>query len=396
MISKSDLKKILLIFISWRVGLFVLGFLASFILKYDPSFPYADGLLDIFNLPQWIYSWANFDGVHYITIAQKGYVGTAYIQAFFPLFPGLVYFLNLIIHNALISGLVISNLSFLALLITWFIFIKKKFNKKFAYSSILILLLFPTSLFFGAFYTESLFLTLVLFTFIFVEKKQYLLASFFIFLASSTRIIGILLIPAVLIEILFSNTKFSNLSWNLIKNKVLNIKKYIKPSLIISLGSLGLFLYMAYLNNEFKDPLYFFHVQSEFGGVRQENLISYPQVVYRSIKILLTVSPTNFAYLTYLQNFISGTVVLGIILYSLKIKQIRLSYVVFSLLAFFVPPLTGTFSSMPRYILVCFPIFIVLASWAEKNKIFKYLLYLSFTLLLIINTILFIQGYWLA
>ncbi len=152
---------------------------------------------------------------------------------------------------------------------------------------------------------------------------------------------------------------------------------------------------MYYLYREFSDPLYFFHVQSEFGGgIRQETVILYPQVVWRYIKILLTARPFDLKYFSYVQEFVTGTIGLILLLYS--VTKTRLSYIIFSLLAFLLPTLTGTFSSMPRYILVCFPIFILLSIWSEKSKIFRYTWFTISGILLLLNTVLFIQGYWVA
>lgn len=390
--------KITGIFLIWRLFLFLIGAVADSFLIYDPSFPYADSILISSDLPRWLYSWAGFDGVHYLTILKEGYLTTGLIQAFFPLYPLTGRLLTLITDNALISNLLLSNISFIGLLYFWYKFVLSEYSKKIAKYSTLALLLFPTSLFFGATYTESLFLLFVIATFWFVNKKNYWLVALFIFLASATRVTGILLLPAVIFEILFSNIKWGD-SFNKIKKdltqKIKSWKKYIKPILIVSLGAFGLFAYMAYLCKEFGDGLYFFHVQSEFGGgVRQETLISYPQVLYRYIKILLTARPFDLKYFSYAQDLVASTLGLGVIIYSLK--KVKLSYVIFSLLAFIVPTLTGTFSSMPRYILVCFPLFILLGDWSSKSKLFRIIWFSISSLLLIVNTVLFIQGYWVA
>ena len=64
-----------------------------------------------FNLPNWIFALANFDGLHYIFIARDGYV--QYEQAFFPLYPLSIKFLTpLFFNNQLLTGLLISNVSF--------------------------------------------------------------------------------------------------------------------------------------------------------------------------------------------------------------------------------------------------------------------------------------------
>jgi len=160
------------------------------------------------------------------------------------------------------------------------------------------------------------------------------------------------------------------------------------------LGSVGLLAYMAFLQVKYGDPLYFFHVQVEFGGIRQESLVIYPQVVYRYIKILLTARPFNFSYFSSVSELITG--IGGLVLILLSYKKVKISYFLFALLAFILPTLTGTFSSMPRYVLVSFPIFIFLALWSEKSPWFKYSWFIISGILLVFNTVLFIQGIWVA
>ncbi len=401
---------ILYLFFIWRITLFIVAITSQYLLAYDPSFPYADSILISYHLPQWLYSWANFDGVHYLTIVTKGYIGTAFIQAFFPFYPLLVASLDYLIKNTLLSGLLISNFSFIALLFYFYKLIKDEYSEKLAKYSILALMFFPTSFYFGAVYTESLFLLLVILTFYFAKQHRYLASISTIILATATRIVGVFLIPALIIEIIFNDfnfyqffklyfTKPSTTRYQkLLKQFKLKLKlnkKQIKYILLSVFGLTGMLLYMLFLQKNFNDPLYFFHVQAEFGGgVRQETLVSYPQVVYRYIKILLTARPFNYTYLIALRELTVGIGGLLIILYSFT--KVHLSYFIFSFLAFILPTLTGTFSSMPRYILVSFSIFIVLTSWLDESIKFRYFYFSFSTILLAINTILFIQGYWVA
>lgn len=408
LVKKHKFLFILSLFLVWRVGLCAVGALSQKILPYEPSFPYADAILAVFGLPQRLFSWGNFDGVHYLTIVDQGYHGAEYIQAFFPVYPILVIIINTLINNSLLSALIVSNISFILFLYVWFRFVENRYSTKLAKLSTIVILLFPSSFFFGAIYNESLFLLLVMLSFMSAEKNKYLATAFFIALASATRVIGIFLIPAILLEIIFADFDFGKmfeLLWSKsysklntlkmeLRNRFKKSKKQIIPMSIVSTGALGLIAYMVYLNFEFGDPLYFFHVQSEFGGVRQETLVSYPQVVYRYIKILLTARPFDLKYISYVRELVVSTFGLGILLYSFK--KVRISYFVFAVAAFFLPTLTGTFSSMPRYILVSFPIFIVLAGWAQKSIIFRYAWFIFSGILLVFNTMLFIQGYWVA
>lgn len=381
---------------------------ADSFLTYDPSFPYSDTTLQESFLPRWLHSWANFDGVHYIRLVEHGYHGDAYIQAFFPLYPMLVATVTFFTQNILLSGLIVSNLAFLLLLVIWHRFTSKRFGKQVGWYSLLTLLLFPTSFFFGAVYTESLFFLFVLLSFIKTEEKQYSQAALCIAAASAVRVVGILLVPVLILHILFEHYDLAHVlkNWifhqkisfkeqfNTLTDQAKSIEKKYKQIGILSLGSLGLLLYMLYLYTEFGDPVLFFSVQSDFGGIRDDSLVLYPQVVYRYVQILLTARPFDFKYFSYVLEFIVSTVGFVGLLYGFI--KMRFTYILFALGAFFVPTLTGTFSSMPRYILVCFPLFILVAQWAAQSKLFRYTWFTVSGFLLVLLTTLYIQGYWVA
>ncbi len=368
---KREILKVVLLFLGWRIVLFLLGLLADFILPYAPSFPYSDTLLAVSHLPRAIYSWANFDGVHYITIAREGYTHVRFIQAFFPLFP-------LLISKSILFGVTLANFFALGATLIWFIFCKYFFGKRTAWIAVIVWLLFPTSLFLGALYSEGLFLMLALSSFLLAAKKKWLAAGILVALASATRIIGIFLVPALLLE-LYLQSRDTKFQW--------------RNAGYILLGSFGLIAYMIYLKLAVGDPLAFFHAQSAFGAGRQTTLIIYPQVIWRAIKILLT-SPVDQRFLIYAQEFLAGT--LGLVGIILGTKYARPSWILFSLCAFFLPTLTGTFSSMGRYLLVCFPLFLFLTHLTAHHKKLGILWIVISAFLLLMNTVLFIQGYWVA
>ena len=224
------------------------------------------------------------------------------------------------------------------------------------------------------------------------------MTSLMLCLATATRIVGVFLIPAFVLELYFQQEKPNNL-----RKFVQSIFHFVVsnniPLFFITVGSSGLLGYMLYLFIYFKDPLLFFHVQSEFGAGRQEKLVFFPQVVWRYFKIFWTVRPIDWKYFTYVVEFtsaMSGIFFLGSIAKSIRKYKITVAEAVFCTIAFFLPPLTGNFSSMSRYILVCFPFFIVLTHWLYKKKIAQ-LCYFTFAILLgLINIVLFIQGHWVA
>jgi len=389
------LGKDLSFYLNWKIFLFFVALSAPLLLLYDPSFPYANFLLIKSGLPNFIHSWANFDGVHYLTILNKGYLGTGLIQAFFPLFPMLVSGFNTMVEHPILAGLIFNFIIGFMLLKVWKKIVNLEIGKDTKEWGVYLLFLFPTALFLNAFYSEALFLLLVLVSFLEARKGNWLKAGLIAALASATRLVGIFMVPALLVELWIQKTAEQKAGGNDSFSQPLYFcQKYWREISYILLSFLGLIAYMIYLQQNFNDPLYFYHVQAEFGGGRQESLVLYPQVVWRYLKILWTARPFDLKYYAYVQEFLFGTLGLAGIIWSWF--KVRKSYVVFSALAFLLPTLTGTFSSVPRYFLVSFSVFLLLIKLFENNKAGRYIWLTLSTLLLIFNTILFIQGYWVA
>jgi len=138
-------KKIALSFVGWRVALFIFAFLSIYLLPaFGARFPYADRVLEITHLPYWIWGWGNFDGVHYLRIAQDGYLAQ-YSQAFFPFYPLLVRIFSFIFPKIpnldtniftdpsyFYSGLILSNIFFLASLFVFYKLLDIDFKKSVA------------------------------------------------------------------------------------------------------------------------------------------------------------------------------------------------------------------------------------------------------------------------
>ena len=256
---------IILIFLLWRVVFELI------LLLTKPYLPLKKGFLGPL-------SWANMDGVHYLSIAQNGYF--QYEQAFFPLYPLLIRYLSLILHLQVEqSGLLISHLSILLSLIVLYLIYAEK-NHDLAWHFILFLIFFPTSFFFYAVYSESLFLLWVVFCMYFAKKRNWFIAGLFGALASSTRLFGVFLFAYLSIEYFFCTKK----------RRLLD---FLSIFLVLS----GLLSYMFYLHTAWADCLAFFHVQPAFGAGRSGGeFIFLGQVLWRYLKIFMTVSPLALNY----------------------------------------------------------------------------------------------------
>ncbi len=374
--------KVCLAFFSWKLFLVAVSIIA---IKFVPL-GYTDRFLGggAFNykLAPHLFSWANFDGEHYLSIAIFGYKGLE--QVFFPVYPMIISFfakpfsegLFSSLINSTIVGLIIANGSFLLALLYLYELIKLDFSNKVSLLVVFLIIVFPTSFYFGAVYNESLFLLLTVLAFLQARKGNWFWASLFGMIASATRIFGILLFPVFIVEA-YLQKKYRQLFW-------------------IFMIPLGLGLYMYYQYVTVGDPIAFYRLQDMVGEQRQSQLVVLPQVYYRYIRMLSTVDINQPIYQTILFEFIAGIIFLILPIYG-YFKKIRLSYLFYAFIGFLITTVQGSFSSVPRYVLVFFPSFIVLALWLNHlPKAFKIIFFLCSISLLVIETSLFLRGYWVS
>lgn len=323
--------------------------------------------------------WTNFAGMDFLDLARYGYGHSlkpaTYI--FFPLFPWLINQLTQLTHNYLASGLIISHLSLAAALYFLYKLTKLDYKEDIAKLSLMMLMIFPTSFFFGSVYTESFFLLLVVLSFYFVRKKFFFLACLMGLLASATMIAGIFVWPALIWEIWRVHKFKSSLIW-------------------LILPPLGLLSYMKFLLTQTGDAFYFLKVTPDFGpNLVIGKLILLHQVFYRYLKMLVLSSHTDITFAVILLEFIVGAMFL--ILTVFAFKKMRLSYAIYMLLSYLVPSLTGTFASQPRYILTVFPAFVLLALWYKGQSPLVKRFYIAVNLIFaVIAVALFTRGYFIG
>lgn len=398
-------KIILTVFLIWRIALFFIAAFGGNFLDFVPRFPYADVFLFPSKLPQWFWSFANFDGVHYLTIAKSGY-SAQFTQVFFPLYPILIAILSTILpFNKILIGLFISNIFFVAMLFMLVKLLALDFKSNLIITVLLILISFPTSFYFGSLYTESFFVFLVLGSFYSARTNRWWLAGVFGALAGATRFVGIFLLPALLWEwnqqhskYKISNIKNTNKKSNIIKrtiNFLLTIIISTLRSPVLYIVPIGLISYMVYLFIKHNDPLYFWHVQPVFGAFRSgSGIVLLPQVFFRYARMIVTVSPSSPAFFNAAFELLATLVAIVLLLIA-QMKKVRISYLIFSWLAVLTPTFTGTLSSMPRYILVAFPIYIALALQLHTKMATILTVFVS-CILLSLLVILFTSGRWVA
>ncbi len=142
--------------------------------------------------------WARWDSDWYLRIAESGYDWPSSTPAFFPLYPLLVGGLGRLLDDRfLLAGLVISLLACAVAFVLLDRLVRRRLAAADAQRAVLYLAVFPTTLFLGAVYGESLFLALALATFVLAEKRRMGWAAVAAGLALLTRAQGVALLPAL-------------------------------------------------------------------------------------------------------------------------------------------------------------------------------------------------------
>lgn len=370
-------------FLIWRVFLFALFFLAIPLFELQTKF--LGGRLDEYILSPIFRAWTNFDGIHYISIAEFGYTPLRYF--YFPLFPIAIRYVETFFSNYpesfFIASIVSANLFCIIALSGLYELVKLDWGIGFAKKVVIALLVFPTAFYFGAGYTESLFLALVVWCVYAARTKNWLIAVVLGFMATLTRFVGIALIPLVFIELLQERPRLQAIAKGLVVGGVIG---------------LGFGLYMYFVYQKTGDPLELLTNVGSFGEQRSGNLIFLPQVFYRYFfKVLPNV---NYLYLPSAffssLEILTGLGLTGLLMWGFN--KLRLSYWAYFLVAFITPTLSGSFSSLPRYALVIFPVFILLVLLFDKikHRLVKIAVVTISVCALSLAAMLFLRGYWIA
>ena len=318
--------------------------------------------------------WSHWDGEHYVTLAMGGYLTPPdnVSPAFFPLYPLLMrsfaeLFGGPISKEALSVWGPLISLLFLPFAFYFIYHIALEgWGERVARGTVLILAFFPTTFFLNAAYTESLFLALSAGSVWAMRvRKDLLLACVLAGFAAATRNVGIFLVVPLMYE------------W------IKDVERFRWRGVYLLLAPGGLFVYMVYLWVRFGDPLLFYTAQESWGrhatGPLDTASRAWGAAVEGASRLLdpdLWAHPTlsNAAnQLAGASNFFNlGFFVFAMIVLLAGSRYLPLSLTVYGLLLVAPAALFGTPGSplmgTPRYVLVAFPVFIVLAL-LFKNKV---------------------------
>lgn len=359
-----EIKYILFIFFSTRIILSIIGVLSRKVLASFTINQFAYQF--VYNSNIWLAIWGVWDTGWYLDISQNGYTSRPLDQlvlqqtniAFFPLYPLLMRLLGSITGNHYIAGLIISNFCLIVSCIYLYKLVSLDSDKASAAKSVKYLLLFPISFVFSGVFTESMYLALALMCFYYARTGKWHLVGITGFLLSLTRSIGVLVVLPLLYEGLMPLLK-ENKDIKSFKNSRDKILPLFYLSLI-PLGTISFMIFNYYLTGDF---IAFAHAQ-----------VMWQRYLANPLEILV-----NGYHESIYTAFEAAFTTISIFIFILFYRKIRFSYWLFGMYSIFTPLSTGI-QSMPRYILVIFPIYILFAD-ITKNRISEDLVTLSFALL---------------
>jgi hypothetical protein len=141
--------------------------------------------------------WDRWDSGWFLEIARKGW-GDDGSAAFYPVYPSLIGIFGLAVGHYVLAGLVISLVAGLvAFELLWRLARDRFGTDEGAERTVLYLALAPMAVFLGAVYSESTYLVLALAAFLLAERRHWALASLAAALALLTRPTGIAVVAAV-------------------------------------------------------------------------------------------------------------------------------------------------------------------------------------------------------
>jgi Mannosyltransferase (PIG-V) len=314
---------------------------------------------------------ARWDSVWYLTIADSGYGGSTARAAFFPLYPLLVRAVGTVFggsHAALlVAAFLVSLAAFVAALVLLYRLTELELGRRLARPTLLLLAVFPAAVYFGAPYSESLFLLLAVGAFYAARTGRWAWAGACAGLASATRSAGLLLlIPLVLIWWSGRPRRAGDAAWLL-------------------LAPLGIAAYAAWLGLAEGDALRFLDVQeawsrhvvvplagardglvAAFDGVRQLASGSRTPVYFDQA----AGDPFRIAAINVM---LFATLVFAVVACVGVFRRLPRAYGAW-VAASLVLPLTFPVTpqplmSLPRFVSVLFPVFMWLAVLCEERRV---------------------------
>jgi uncharacterized membrane protein YhaH (DUF805 family) len=299
--------------------------------------------------------WSQWDAGHYLRIAEVGYrpEGTPgddhLFIVFFPGYPVAVAAIALVVRDGLVAGLLVSYAASVGA--CWFLYrlVRLDGDHREATRAVLLLLCAPTAYFMAAPFSEALFLCAVLGAVYAARCGSWARAGLACAAAAATRVVGIALVPALVVRALAG--------WFAGRRAALVACAW------AGIGSLGLIAYLAINKVVYGDPTHFMDVQREHWFHRTVP----PWDTVREAVLGLRTGAEGDLRFIYAWRLAALAVVVPLLLVGLR--RLRAADSVYAWTALALMTSTTWLLSLPRYVLVLYPLYLVAAKLTRREAI---------------------------
>jgi hypothetical protein len=340
-------------------------------------------------------TFAVWDAGWFVEIAQDGYA-TRQHSAFFPLYPLLVRGAAWGTGSEIVAGVLVSLAAAGGSALALAALARPLLGPAGAWTTVLLLALFPTAFVFTSAYSEGVFLAFSAAAFLAAQRKRGWLAGVLAAGAVGTRVVGLALVPS-LVMMLFSGAP--------------RARRFLRvvPVIVLPFGALG--MYAAYLWSRFDDPFAFSAAQAYWHRITPDwgpatGLWLALRLGGRGLEHLfsdLSRTGDRFAYAdaVALWQVSHAVLLLGAVwLTYVAWRRLGAAYGLYSaaalLLVLSTPVNWFPLQSLPRHLLVNFPVLLALAALVRDRPAARRRLLFSFGTLGAGAGILAAQGTWVA
>jgi hypothetical protein len=338
--------------------------------------------------------WFQWDTIAYMEISILGYTSQGSSIAFMPLYPLLMRFVALFLGgDHLAAALLISTVCSIAALILLYELVLDIFSDaKLAFRTVLAFLVFPTSFFLVAGYTEALFLVLVLGFWLAARRKHWGWSALLASLATLTRLQGLILSP-ILLWMMFASLLPDPAVTSIpqIKQAFRNLRLLrslrLSQILFASVPALVAVGYQAWLK-----IMGLGAISSTLSQHWKIETVAPWTGFYLFLQRLFTM---KFIYMDWIDLFLLAIIIL---LGVMSLRELGLDFSLYIWLTLAILFMRGTpphlLASYSRYFLALFPIFILLARL--RNKAIQGMAAVIALLLQMLLAWVFLMGSWVA
>jgi len=396
------------VYVLWRVLLSVWAVVVISVFPFtiEPDTPLARGYAeaapdDTFLSDYLLEPWLRWDGLWYTQIARHGYAGAGDgASAFSPLYPALIALLGrLLAGRYLLAALLISNAAAVGMLTLLHRLVTLHHSRRLADRTLIALVLFPTSFYLLAPYTESLFLLLVLGSFLAADRGHWPLAGVACALATLARWQGVLVAPAL--GWLVLEQIRAGRPWRDWRRWTLGEWRRWLPALWLALIPLALLGTFAYLRGIMGLPLPWEALRAEWEGTFTWpwRSIARTALAFAGVKDAIGTSPITLG-----SDLIATLSIAALLVAAPRhITREREPGIAFALYGWGQLLLPASrliggaiIQSLARYVLLIFPAFIMLARIAGRERRLQRPLILGGLFLTLFYSSMYILWFWVA